>query len=346
MSLFDTQYPFISAYLKGEEARMVTSDLLGRVLKVSGVQDVLGTIRNTDVGDYLEGETIGSFDDADRSLWKYLGRCVDQLEWFRLTPNEVIRILKAYILKYDVLNVKAALAGIATGKKASMIPVGIMHQHGLLERLSLAETVDDVAGSLTACNLDNYAATVDKYRMDGGVKAELLTGTALDGEYYRDLLEVTRGTQDKDILLKAYGIVIDIINLQMVLRTVLTGAGPEAGGYALEGGYIISREVARELVSLKPGEIPARAGHLYRDMAEEVVGSYGRTRSITDVDEIVDKYRFRLIREILSPRVLSPVVVVWYLILKEAEIRNLRLILKAAFDNVPLDGIGRYLVFP
>ena len=42
MSLLDTQYPFISAYLKGEEARMVTSDHLSRVLKVLSIQDDTG----------------------------------------------------------------------------------------------------------------------------------------------------------------------------------------------------------------------------------------------------------------------------------------------------------------
>jgi len=46
----------------------------------------------------------------------------------------------------------------------------------------------------------------------------------------------------------------------------------------------------------------------------------------------------------LSPVVLSPLVMAWYLILKEVEIRNLRLILKAIADSMPVDEIKRYLV--
>jgi vacuolar-type H+-ATPase subunit C/Vma6 len=65
---------------------------------------------------------------------------------------------------------------------------------------------------------------------------------------------------------------------------------------------------------------------------------------VTVIEEIIDKHKFRLIKEILSPRVLSPLVIIWYLILKEIEIRNLRLILKAAFDNISLDEIKDYLV--
>ena len=48
---------------------------------------------------------------------------------------------------------------------------------------------------------------------------------------------------------------------------------------------------------------------------------------------------------ILSPRVMTPLMIVWYLIVKEVEIKNLRLVLKAAFDNIPVDEIKRYLVF-
>jgi len=56
------------------------------------------------------------------------------------------------------------------------------------------------------------------------------------------------------------------------------------------------------------------------------------------------RHRFRLLREILSPRVLTPLVLAWYLIVKELEVRNLRLILKATFDAVPVEEIREYLV--
>jgi vacuolar-type H+-ATPase subunit C/Vma6 len=64
------------------------------------------------------------------------------------------------------------------------------------------------------------------------------------------------------------------------------------------------------------------------------------------VEEIIEKSRFRLIKEILSPRVLSPLMIAWYLILKEVEIRNLRLTLKAMFDNVAVEEMRNYLVLP
>jgi V/A-type H+-transporting ATPase subunit C len=92
-------------------------------------------------------------------------------------------------------------------------------------------------------------------------------------------------------------------------------------------------------------EIPGRLENAeYRNVVEEVISNYDRTKSVTVVEEIVDKHKFRLLKEILSPRVLSPLVVLWYLILKEIEIRNLRLILKAVFDSLSPGEIKDYLV--
>ena len=81
--MLDTRYPFLSAYLKGEEARLVTSNHMSRMSKVSSIQDVLEIIKETDIGSYLEGVTAETFDDIDEYLWKYLGGCLERLEWFR-----------------------------------------------------------------------------------------------------------------------------------------------------------------------------------------------------------------------------------------------------------------------
>jgi vacuolar-type H+-ATPase subunit C/Vma6 len=42
--------------------------------------------------------------------------------------------------------------------------------------------------------------------------------------------------------------------------------------------------------------------------------------------------------------VLSPLVIAWYLVLKETEVRNLRLVLKAIYDGVAVEEVKRYLL--
>ena len=345
--MLDTRYPFLSAYLKGEEARLVTSNHINRMSKVSSIQDVLEIIKGTDVGGYLDGVLVGTFDDLDEHLWMYFDACLGRVEWFKPVPADILKILKTYTVKYDVLNIKAALQGISTGKQARRIPIGIIHNYGLFDELSSAENVDGIIEILTRCKLRNYASVLEECKIDGGAKSRLLAEARLDGEYYKNLLNMTKDVVDGVILSKAFGIIIDMKNLQVMLRAIITGIGPEAAEYTISGGYMISDAVVKDLISLKLTDIPGRLENTqYSKVVEEVVSSYDRTKSIAVVDEIIEKHKFRLSKEILSPRVLSPLMIAWYLILKEVEIRNLRLILKAMFDNISVKEIKNCLVLP
>ena len=322
----------------------MTSDHINRMSKVSSIQDILEIIRETDIGSYLEGVPIKSFDDVDEHVWMYFNECLQRLEWFKPVPADILKILKTYIVKYDVLNIKAVLQAVSTDKKAKLIPMGLIHNHGLLDELSSAEDVDSIIKLLTRCRLGSYAFILEDYKTDGGAESRLLTEARLNGEYYKNLLDMARDTIDGSILSKAFGIMVDMKNLQVVLRAIIMDTGPEAAKYIINGGYMISNETIKELLSLKLSDVPGRVEYLYQDMAEDVVSSYDRTKSIAVVEEIIEKHKFRLSKEILSPRVLSPLVFGWYLILKELEIRNLRLILKAMFDNIPIEEIKSCLV--
>ena len=345
MSLFDTRYPFFSAYLKGEEAKIVTADHINKMLGASSIQDILAIIGKTSIGSYLEEAPVKTFEDVDERLWKYLSGCLEYLEWFKPVPADITKILKAYIVKYDILNIKAALQGISTGRKSHSIPLGVIHGNGLLDELFSAEDVNGIIGALTRCGLVDYTSILEEYKIDEGVESSLLTEARLDGVYYKNLLDMARGIEDGSILSRVFGIIIDMTNLQVILRAVISGIGVEAAESTVAGGREISDEVARELLALELTKISARLKNTaYRDVVEEIVNNYAGTKSLGIIEEIIDKHKFRLVREMLSLRLLSPLVLVWYLILKEVEIRDLRLILKAMFDNVPVEGIKNYLV--
>jgi len=359
--LLDARYAFISAYLKGGEAKVVTPDHVARMAKTSKIRDALAIITDTDIGDYLEEVPINTFDELDECLWRYLGECIAHIEAFRSLPCDILSVLRIYIVKYDIANIKAALHGILTGKKANMISLGIIYNYGLLGELSSAKNIDAIIEVLIKCKLEDYVSLLNEYKPSKEVKSRLLAEAKLDGTYYNNLLNMTKSVKDGfilakasfvtsgvsggSVLAKAFGLIIDLTNLQIACRAIIEDIGLEAAECIIAGGYMLSAEVIRELLPLKLSDIPPRLEDTqYRDVAEEVSSSYDRTQSITSVEEIIDKYKFSLVKGILSPKVLSPLVIVWYLILKELEIRNLRLILKAMFDNIPLDEIRQYLV--
>jgi len=343
--LLNTRYPFLTAYFKGEEARLVTSDHINRMSNVSSIQDIFGIIKETDMGSYFDGVLVETFDDLDEHLWLYFGKCLERIEWFKPVPADILKILKAYVVKYDVLNIKAAVQAISTGKQASKIPIGVIHNHGLLDELSSAETVDSIIELLTKCKLGNYAAVLKECNIDEEMEPKLMAEAKLDGEYHKNLMDITKNIKDGSILFKTFGIIVDMKNLQVILRAIITGAGPRVAEYTISSGYMVSSDAIKELLSLKLSDVPSRLVNTqYSNVVEEVAASYDETKNIAVVDQIIEKHKFRLIKEMLSPRVLSPLMAAWYLILKEVEIRNLRLILKAMFDNISVEEVKDYLV--
>ena len=344
--MLNPRYAFISASLKGEESKTVTSEHIDKMMAASNLQDALAIIRETDVGSYLEGLPVKTFDDLDQCLWSYLAQRIQYVESFKFLPKDIRKLSRAYVVKYDVANIKAALQGIAIGKKASMIPVGTIHNNGLLDELSKAENVDDLIQLLTKCKLGDYVPALEQYKIDKGAKSKLLVEAKLDGEYYKNMLNMARRIRNGSVLSQAFGLIIDLTNLQIAMRAIIEGIGTDATEFIIAGGYRITDKAIKELLTLKITDMPTKLEDAqYQDIANEVSTNYDKTKSITAVDEIIGKHKFRMLKEMLSPRVLSPLVMAWYLILKEIEIRNLRLVLKAIVDGVSVQEIKNYLVF-
>ncbi len=342
----NAEYAFMSAYLKGAEARMVAPDHIHRLSRTVAMPDVMEAIRDTEVGRYLETASVKTFDDADRCLWQYFGQCLERLEGLRLMPTDMCKVLNAYKLRYDIINIKAVLQSIPTGKQVNLIPVGVIHMRGLLDELGRATSVDAVIRLLVECGLGTYASILREY--DGGHETglKLQMEAGLDGEYYKNLLDAVKDVEDGFILAKTFGLSVDLINLKIISRAVIEERGVAVSGCIINGGHLLSNQAVTGLLSGKLADIPnALGGTPYRGIADEVVASYNRTKSITAVEEIIDRHRFQLLKEMLSPRVMSPLVIAWYLTVKEVEIRNLRLIIKAAFDGISVDEIKEYLVF-
>lgn len=341
MNLISTRYAFTSAYLKGEESRCVSAEHVDWMIQKSTMEDALEVIENTDIGDYLRKQPIKTFDEADEYLWKYLGECLKRLERFKL-PSEIVHLADAYIKKYDILNIKIAVRSVLMEKPATMALLGVIYNQGYLEKLLSIKSVDEIAEIIVMCNLGDYASLIkDIKEKDFISEAEI----RLDGMYYEGLLSALRKIDDGHLVTKAVGIIIDLENLQMVFRSVLGKKEFMVTEFVLEGGYVLSANTVREFLSLKMNEITGRLEHTeYCQLAQEISRNFEKDGNITIINKLIDKLKFQLLKDLLSPRVLSSSNMLWYLILKEWEIRNVRLIIKTLEDGIPPSDIKDYMV--
>ncbi|MDH4291493.1 MAG: V-type ATPase subunit, partial [Dehalococcoidia bacterium] len=189
-------------------------------MTASNLQDALAIIRETDIGSYLEESPVKTFDDLDECLWRYLAQRIRYVESLNFLPKDIPEVSGAYIVKYDVSNIKAALQGISGGERTSMIPVGIIHNNALLDELSNAEDVDAIIQLLIKCKLGDYVPALEQYKTDKGAKSKLLVEAKLDSQYYRSMLNMARRIRDGSVLTKAFGLVIDLTNLQIASRAI------------------------------------------------------------------------------------------------------------------------------
>ncbi len=343
--MLDPKYAFISAYLKGAEPGIVGSGHIGKMSVAPDVASALLAIRDTDIGGYLEERRINAFDDVDRFLWEYFTQCIGEVEAFRSLPGDLLKISRAYVVKYDVLNIKAILRGLSANKKARVVPVGVIHNSGLLDGLLDVGSVEEIIQLLIDCELGNFAQVLKEYNVEGDAREQFIFEAMLDSEYFKDTLRMAQRVKDGSALIKALGVCIDLTNLQIIARTIVEGMGTGVTEYMIEGGYLLSREDLVELVNLKFNDLPRKLeGTQYHEAASELLATYDSNKSVTAVEEVIGKHKFRLLRDLLAPRTLSPLVMAWYLIVKESEMRNLRLILKAKFDGVSVEKISGYLV--
>lgn len=348
MNLISTRYAFTSAYLKGEEARSVVSDHIDDIIHRSKtVNDILDVIRDTDIGEYLSESAAGgmkTFTEFDDLLWRYLGDCLERFLRFSL-PSDFIDIIDAYSTKYDILNIKTVLRGTLAEETALLVPIGDIDKQGYLEELSKAKSTVEIAEVLVKADLGDYASIVNEIKEKDRrsiFEAEL----KLDSVYYQTMLNVLKHINDGPILVKAFGIMIDLGNIQIAFRSAISGRFT-VREFVSEGGYMLSGSILEELLSLKMSEIPGKLEKTeYYQMAQEIVKNFEKERDISVIDRTIEKYKVRLLSELLSPRALSPCNLFWYLLVKEFEIRNMRLIMKTLMDGIPSSEVQDYVVTP
>lgn len=344
MKLVNPSYSFASAYLKGEEARCVTSDHVeGMLQRTSTIRETLETIRSTDLGEHLWEQPVNRIDELDGALWDYFRFCRNRLDAFRL-PRDMAFLMDLYLRKFDLMNVKIALRKVTGKEQPSPVPMGDIYDLGYLDELMLAENIRDINEVLVKADLIDYIDVLDGIKdLD---RRSLIDGeTRLDNRYFNHLLHAVSGMIDGGILATAVTTIIDSTNLSLLFRSAFRKTSDASSEFFLLGGQVLPEATLRELLAVKPLEIIARLeGTDYEMVAQELVKLYDKSGAIDAVDRVVEKHKYRFLQDLLSPRALSPCNLLWYFLVKELEIRNVRLLLKTVNDGIEPSETRDYLV--
>lgn len=327
---------FMTALLQSRAAKSVTADAVARISANADGNELRENLRGTDVGRRLGESTLQGRRERDGFLWEYLDEQFLLIEESPFFPRGAVSFGRAYVRKFDLANIKARLRSIAAGKALPLIPVGILRRRGLLDDFAEADSSEDMAEILRFAGLGEYAAELSAAEDAPGMPET----TSLDAVFHRGLAAVARGLEGGTVLAHACGVLLDYANLSVLLRAVSGDWGAPAEKQFIPPGYMLSGQEFKEALSTGAKDVAKRIEYpAYRSVAEEAAAG-----TSAGVDEIIAKHRFIHLRGLLAAQVAPPCVAAWYLLSKEAEVRNTRLLLKAAEDGFSFEAARRCMV--
>lgn len=229
---------------------------------------------------------------------------------------------------YDWQNLKTALKASLTGKLVDgrhLIAAGNLDRGTLL---AVAAGSDEGLGAPyreTAARARLvYAASHDPQQVD----------VVVDGARFTAITSQARalGFALVETLAAASA---DLVNLRTVMRVRLLRASSELLGQAVVPGGTIS---ARRLGAMLAGDLDEIAGAVsntaYRDVVSGGISGFKQTGSLALFEKLMDDYLLGLVRD-ARYIALGPEPVVAYLMAKEAEIKNLRIIFTGKLNRLP-----------
>ncbi len=302
-------YIYASARIRVFEKKLLKKEQLLRLVQAGSEETFLHYLQETDYGkDLMNLQRAEDFHEAMDKNWQY--NLSEVLEMSK--DPEVIELISA---KYVFHNYKVLVKEKILHQDLSALYILVpgMDIDGLRNKLSREEK-SEVPGFINEA-LDDYEKNHDAQRID----------LILDRAYYEEILKKALELDDP-LFIDFAQYNLDFSNAKALVRLKAQGLEYEAlEGVFLPGGHI-DEESFKRLYKEEPGVILESLGRLDPGSTlKKAKLAYENTGSLASVERIMEDAIMNLIRE--GRRVTyGPEVLFGYLLAKEKEIMNLRMI--------------------
>jgi len=265
---------------------------------------------------------------------------------FGLSPIRFRNLFAQYLKKWEIQNLKSILRGKVAGAKKEeiidlLVPVGSLSED-FLKSLSEKKDVADVVESL---NGTEYYALLKGLVSKPAPKLLLEMETALDRHYLQSTARVLEAAREGKVFRNFVKSRVDVKNLKLLLK--LRNEDMKADfiyPYLMSGGKI-PVERLRKMAKLPMEELLKELEKTaYWKYISGAISQYKETRSLGGIDPAFGKFTFSQAIRLLHRHPLTIVPLFTYVVVKEAEVRNLRTIAHCKAAGIQPEAIKSYLV--
>ena len=338
-------YPYVTARVKAKRALLLPKETYDRLLlmEVPEIARFLGE-REYKAEMLALGTRYAGVDLIENAVSRNLAETYNKI--YDFSDGSLRAMIGRYLDRYDLENIKTIVRGRSYGAspeevEEDLVPAGSFSEE-FLNELVEAPTLDAVFESLDRTIYATALSILGKHPSEVSNWSEW--EDLVSRLYYADLLASIPPATDANRLMREFvKREIDIINLKTLLRAWSAKAAFEREIF-LEGGYEIPVEELQELVLLDKPNLVRRLQQFsfYEDIAGalEKVEETGIGVLVRRVEKVhlLDAARYAH----LHPLSILPILD--YIVLKDREATNIRLIARGKESGLPIQTIRELLV--
>lgn len=330
-------YSYTNARVRAMRANLISDNEYRKLMKME-LAEIAEFLSNR--GYSTEMEELGSEYEGEELVERALKRNLSNtyMKLLRISPEGVQNLLHAYYRKFEVNNLKAVLRHKHRGSDEdiieTLIPTSNMDREVLYEYLEL-DSVDDVLREFTITGFDGE---LQQLLEDAETLQEM--EDVLDKYYYENLQETAgEASVDSRLFDRFLQLEAALTNITLILR--------------MKRQEYSEAEIRERLINIPKQRQIVDTDELLRasdytealeTVRESEIGEYVETDSPAELHRALEKYKLETGIEMLHRDQLSVNPILGFMICKEIEFSNLRMIVRAKEENLGEEFIERNLV--
>jgi V/A-type H+-transporting ATPase subunit C len=332
---------YANARIRAMKGRLLGPTGILELLAQPGLNARLEYLRKTDYGEAVAAQLARAPDPlrgAERGLRMRLVDDFLRIDRF-FTGERVQPLLRAILAFEDGWNIKTILRGISGGETPERIflllaPTPELADPALEELVGQKDVkaVVDLLATWRSAYAPPLTDALASYLTHGEL---LLLEAALDRSLYARALEAARKDgEDGRILLGFLETQIDLANVGILLKLAGVARGEE---YFIPGGRLLDLKRFRQLSPLREPELREVLARLGRLRLDARLGTLGERGDPFTLDQVLHRALGETLRREAAVHPLSLAVPLAFVLARQAEVRQIRLVLRGAEFGLPAD---------